>query len=34
MTLRIANDYAALIEGQRAGNIHIGQYGPPPSPGR
>jgi phosphonate transport system substrate-binding protein len=26
--LRIANDYAAVIEGQRAGNIHIGLYGP------
>jgi phosphonate transport system substrate-binding protein len=26
--LRIANDYAAVIEGQRAGNIHIAQYGP------
>lgn len=28
ITLRIASDYAALIEGQRAGNIHIGMYGP------
>ena len=28
VTLRIANDYAALIEGQRAGNVHIGSYGP------
>lgn len=28
VTLRIANDYAAVIEGQRAGNIHIAQYGP------
>ncbi len=28
VTLRIANDYAAVIEGQRAGNIHIGVYGP------
>ncbi len=28
ITLRIANDYAAVIEGQRAGNIHIGAYGP------
>ncbi len=28
MTLRIANDYAAVIEGQRAGNIQIGYYGP------
>lgn len=27
-TLRIANDYAAVIEGQRAGQIHIGYYGP------
>jgi len=27
-TLRVANDYAAVIEGQRAGNIHIGYYGP------
>lgn len=26
--LRIANDYAAVIEGQIAGNIHIAQYGP------
>jgi phosphonate transport system substrate-binding protein len=26
--LRIANDYAAVIEGQRAGNIHIAWYGP------
>jgi len=26
--LRIANDYAAVIEGQRAGNIHIAYYGP------
>ncbi|MGY2047130.1 phosphonate ABC transporter substrate-binding protein [Methylobacterium sp. JK268] len=26
--LRVANDYAAVIEGQRAGNIHIGFYGP------
>ena len=24
VTLRVANDYAAVIEGQRAGNIHIG----------
>ncbi len=32
--LRIANDYAAVIEGQRAGNIQIGFYGRPPSPGR
>lgn len=28
VTLRVANDYAAVIEGQRAGNIHIGMYGP------
>jgi phosphonate transport system substrate-binding protein len=28
ITLRIANDYAAVIEGQRAGSIHIGDYGP------
>jgi len=28
VNLRIANDYAAVIEGQRAGNIHIGFYGP------
>ncbi|HXI07873.1 MAG: phosphonate ABC transporter substrate-binding protein [Bradyrhizobium sp.] len=27
VTLRIANDYAAVIEGQRAGNIHIASYG-------
>ncbi|MBO0753200.1 MAG: phosphonate ABC transporter substrate-binding protein [Bradyrhizobiaceae bacterium] len=26
--LRIANDYAAVIEGQRAGNIQIAHYGP------
>jgi len=26
--LRIANDYAAVIEGQRAGNIQIAWYGP------
>src|SRR5262244_4159794 len=26
--LRVANDYAAVIEGQRAGNIHISYYGP------
>jgi phosphonate transport system substrate-binding protein len=26
--LRIANDYAAVIEGQIAGNIHIAAYGP------
>ena len=28
VTLRVANDYAAVIEGQRAGNIHLGYYGP------
>ncbi|MFO0347238.1 MAG: phosphonate ABC transporter substrate-binding protein [Labrys sp. (in: a-proteobacteria)] len=28
VTLRIANDYAAVIEGQKAGTIHIGNYGP------
>lgn len=28
VTLRVANDYAAVIEGQKAGNIHIGMYGP------
>lgn len=28
VTLRIANDYAALIEGQRAGSIHVAYYGP------
>src|SRR6195952_4924999 len=27
VNLRIANDYAALIEGQRAGNIQIAFYG-------
>jgi phosphonate transport system substrate-binding protein len=27
VTLRIANDYAAVVEGQRAGNIHIAMYG-------
>ena len=26
--LRVANDYAAVIEGQRAGNIQIADYGP------
>jgi phosphonate transport system substrate-binding protein len=26
--LRIANDYAAVIEGQRAGNVQIAHYGP------
>jgi phosphonate transport system substrate-binding protein len=28
VTLRIANDYAAVIEGHRAGVIHIGEHGP------
>lgn len=28
VTLRIVNDYAAVIEGQKAGNIHIALYGP------
>ena len=28
VTLRVANDYAAVIEGQKAGNVHIGSYGP------
>jgi phosphonate transport system substrate-binding protein len=28
VTLRIANDYAAVVEGQRAGNIQIAMYGP------
>jgi phosphonate transport system substrate-binding protein len=27
VNLRIANDYAAVIEGQRSGNIHIASYG-------
>jgi phosphonate transport system substrate-binding protein len=27
VNLRVANDYAAVIEGQRAGNIHIAFYG-------
>ncbi len=27
-TLRVANDYAAVIEGQRNGSIHIAGYGP------
>src|ERR1700712_8813 len=27
VNLRVANDYAALIEGQRAGNIQIAFYG-------
>jgi phosphonate transport system substrate-binding protein len=28
VSLRVASDYAAVIEGQRAGNIHIAHYGP------
>ncbi len=28
VTLRVASDYAAVIEGQAAGNIHIAWYGP------
>ena len=28
VTLRVANDYAAVIEGQKAGNVHIAYYGP------
>ncbi|BBK32935.1 phosphonate transport system substrate-binding protein [Stella humosa] len=28
VTLRVANDYAAVIEGQKAGNVHIAKYGP------
>jgi phosphonate transport system substrate-binding protein len=28
VTLRVAADYAAVIEGQRAGQIHLGYYGP------
>lgn len=28
VTLRVANDYAAVIEGQRNGTIHIAGYGP------
>lgn len=28
VTLRIANDYAAVIEGQRNGSIHLAGYGP------
>jgi phosphonate transport system substrate-binding protein len=27
-TLRVASDYAAVIEGMKAGNIHIGGFGP------
>jgi phosphonate transport system substrate-binding protein len=28
VTIRVAQDYAAVIEGQRAGQIHIGYHGP------
>lgn len=28
VTLRVAQDYAAIIEGQKAGHIHIAYYGP------
>jgi phosphonate transport system substrate-binding protein len=28
VTMRIAADYAAVIEGHRAGNIHFGEHGP------
>jgi phosphonate transport system substrate-binding protein len=28
VTLRVANDYAAVIEGQRNGSIHLASYGP------
>jgi phosphonate transport system substrate-binding protein len=28
VTLRVANDYAAVIEGQRSGNIQLAYYGP------
>jgi len=28
VTLRVANDYAAVIEGQRNGSIHLSGYGP------
>ncbi|MGL4242392.1 MAG: PhnD/SsuA/transferrin family substrate-binding protein, partial [Beijerinckiaceae bacterium] len=28
VTLRIAADYAAVIEGHKAGNIHLGEHGP------
>jgi len=28
VTLRIAADYAAVIEGMRSGHIHIGEFGP------
>jgi phosphonate transport system substrate-binding protein len=28
VTLRVASDYSAVIEGQRTGNIHVAAYGP------
>jgi phosphonate transport system substrate-binding protein len=28
VTLRVANDYAAVVEGQRSGTIHMAFYGP------
>ena len=28
VTLRVANDYAAVIEGQRSGNVHFAYHGP------
>ena len=28
VVLRVASDYAAVIEGQRSGNVHIASYGP------
>lgn len=28
VTLRVANDYAAVVEGQRSGNVQIASYGP------
>ena len=30
VTLRIANDYAAVTEGHSAGNVQIGYHGPAP----
>ncbi|HEY4252511.1 MAG TPA: phosphonate ABC transporter substrate-binding protein [Roseomonas sp.] len=28
VTLRVANDYAAVVEGQRSGTVHFASYGP------
>jgi phosphonate transport system substrate-binding protein len=28
VTLRVASDYAAVMEGQRSGTVHVGSYGP------